>query len=522
MSYGYNNGCGCGGTVQFAPPACNPNFPTYCSALGSGNIQRVVGEDSAYCKYTVPTLTSNSLLTYNASTGLVNWADGSTSNPIFIGSASFSGTGSISSNTLTITQVTSGTLKLGSYISGTGITSGTYITQLGTGNGNTGTYILNNSLTVSSTTIVSTSSNQATSTTVHAIQGTTPTGQLVAFEPSPSTETQFPIVSASSSTTTWGTIENLIPNQGLVYKNSSNVVTQAALGTSGQVLTMVGASPVFANSVASQYIDAQSISMDYFSSNSINVNFGSIVLNNISTGNAPIVENGSGNTYVLNTSTTGVGAMDATYSTAGYYYIYAIYNPTTSTLNVVGSSSYAVPSTSLISGYTYYRLIGMFYMSSSNVVSSGYYQNGRYVYLGESDYTSVITTSTGSVQYLGGPITFAPYQVVNSATLMIYNAGPSGGAPSVNAVIASTQAYQTAGTAKTDTVYHGVTLGAEIYGSGNLYPGGVYNATSPFVPVYCDFECAVPVAKSAYYNINTPGYSVATTLYIKAYKLTIF
>lgn len=169
MSYGYNNGwgggCGCGNSVVYAPPACNPNFPTSCTALGSGTIQSVVGEDSAYCKYTVPTLTSNSLLTYNASTGLVNWADGTTQNPIFLGSG-----------------------------------------------------------------------NQATSTTVGAIQGTTPTGQLVEFNPSTSTETQFPIVSPSANTTTWGTIENLIPNTGLVYRNNTGSVAQLS-SSSGNVVT---------------------------------------------------------------------------------------------------------------------------------------------------------------------------------------------------------------------------------------------------------------------------------------------
>ena len=81
---GYGGGCGCQGTVQYAPSACNPNFPTTCTALGKGTIQRVVGEDSSYCKYTVPPLPSNSLLFYNASTGLVNWRNGSSDNPIYL------------------------------------------------------------------------------------------------------------------------------------------------------------------------------------------------------------------------------------------------------------------------------------------------------------------------------------------------------------------------------------------------------------------------------------------------------
>ena len=84
---GWGGGCGCN-TVQYAPSACNPNFPTYCQSLGAGTIQRVVGEDSSSCKYTVPTLASNSILFYNASTALISWGDASSANPVFLGNGS--------------------------------------------------------------------------------------------------------------------------------------------------------------------------------------------------------------------------------------------------------------------------------------------------------------------------------------------------------------------------------------------------------------------------------------------------
>lgn len=64
-------------------------------------------------------------------------------------------TGSISTTTLTVSALTSGQLGVGSEISGTGITAGTYITALGTGLGGTGTYTVSASQTVSSTTITS-------------------------------------------------------------------------------------------------------------------------------------------------------------------------------------------------------------------------------------------------------------------------------------------------------------------------------------------------------------------------------
>ena len=58
----------------------------------------------------------------------------------YLNSASFSGY--ISGYTLTVTNVTSGTISLDTVISGSGIASGTIINSYGTGNGGAGTYIL--------------------------------------------------------------------------------------------------------------------------------------------------------------------------------------------------------------------------------------------------------------------------------------------------------------------------------------------------------------------------------------------
>jgi hypothetical protein len=55
--------------------------------------------------------------------------------------------------TMTITAVGSGTLSVGQTITGTGISAGTHITQLGTGSGLTGTYLVDGNAVVSSTTI---------------------------------------------------------------------------------------------------------------------------------------------------------------------------------------------------------------------------------------------------------------------------------------------------------------------------------------------------------------------------------
>jgi hypothetical protein len=84
-------------------------------------------------------------------------------------------------------------------------------------------------------------SNQATASSGIQLQATTPTGQLVTFKPVVSTQTQFPIVTPSGTTTNWGTVESILPNQGIVYKTgvttdgplSANTVYQLT-GSSGQ------------------------------------------------------------------------------------------------------------------------------------------------------------------------------------------------------------------------------------------------------------------------------------------------
>ena len=71
----------------------------------------------------------------------------------------FSGTGSISGTTLTIATAASGQLYVGSVITGTGVTAGTYITAFVSGSGSVGTYTVNTSQTVASTVLSGNSIN---------------------------------------------------------------------------------------------------------------------------------------------------------------------------------------------------------------------------------------------------------------------------------------------------------------------------------------------------------------------------
>jgi hypothetical protein len=77
-----------------------------------------------------------------------------TTNFVTIGAASTAVvTGAVATTVLTVSAVSSGALAIGTYITGTNVTTGTYIVSLGTGTGGVGTYNLNQSMTASSTTI---------------------------------------------------------------------------------------------------------------------------------------------------------------------------------------------------------------------------------------------------------------------------------------------------------------------------------------------------------------------------------
>jgi hypothetical protein len=69
----------------------------------------------------------------------------------FTASAEF--TGLISGTTLTVTEVASGVLSQNAVVLGSGVSNGTVITEFGTGTGGVGTYIVNISQTVASTTM---------------------------------------------------------------------------------------------------------------------------------------------------------------------------------------------------------------------------------------------------------------------------------------------------------------------------------------------------------------------------------
>jgi hypothetical protein len=117
--------------------------------------QTVLSQAGAYCPSTTSCANAPALMTTSGTavtfSSPVTLRDGD-----FIVGSTGVGTGSISGTTLTITGLTSGNFVVGYNITGGTISGGTQITALGSATGGTGTYTVNNSQTVSSTTITQT------------------------------------------------------------------------------------------------------------------------------------------------------------------------------------------------------------------------------------------------------------------------------------------------------------------------------------------------------------------------------
>jgi hypothetical protein len=193
-------------------------------------------------------------------------------------------TGSISATTLTVTAVTSGTLFVGQYISGTGVTSGTAITAFGTGTGGVGTYTVSPSQTVSSTTITGavgvaltnpyipgplsvggnfTAGGTATIGGNTAITGTLSVSQDATFSgtgeiqvPSGTTaqRSALPVAGMFRYNTTTGYYEAYTTAAGQAISSITYVTTTATLTTAtahglstGAVVTITGATPTAYN-----------------------------------------------------------------------------------------------------------------------------------------------------------------------------------------------------------------------------------------------------------------------------------
>jgi hypothetical protein len=163
-------------------------------------------------------------------TGLINIGRATTSQPIQIGSGitatstTASGTASsITTTTLTVGGTVTGTFSIGMVLSGTNVLPSTYITALGTGTGGAGTYTINKTQTVASTTI--------TGTTAKSID--------IGINGASGSVTNITLGSATSGATSSTNINGTL-NAGFNNANYVQVVGAAAGSSTGLAVSAQG------------------------------------------------------------------------------------------------------------------------------------------------------------------------------------------------------------------------------------------------------------------------------------------
>jgi len=114
------------------------------------------------------------------------------------------GTGGSSSSTLTITALNQGApITLGMYVDGTSVTDGTFITAFGTGNGGTGTYILNQAINIANTTALTLHNNIAFDNPAPMSLGVGPVGRVYIFDVVPQPAVANNIATAATVTSAY-------------------------------------------------------------------------------------------------------------------------------------------------------------------------------------------------------------------------------------------------------------------------------------------------------------------------------
>jgi hypothetical protein len=113
------------------------------------------------------------------------------------------GTGSVSSSTLTITDLNFGApIAVGMFVDGTSVTDGTYVTGFGTGTGGAGTYTLNQAINIASTTALTFHGNITLDNPSPMDLGIGPLGRIYVWDLIPQALVANNIAAAQTTSTT--------------------------------------------------------------------------------------------------------------------------------------------------------------------------------------------------------------------------------------------------------------------------------------------------------------------------------
>jgi len=145
-------GTGSGFNVAVSTVAASTGFQCDVATLKTGVVGAVTltADGSGYSANDVLSAPADDI---GGISGVINAIGGINPGNYYTNSSTAAVTGSISGTVLTVTAVAAGTLSVGQTLFGTGISDDTLITALGTGTGGIGTYDINNSQTIISSSI---------------------------------------------------------------------------------------------------------------------------------------------------------------------------------------------------------------------------------------------------------------------------------------------------------------------------------------------------------------------------------
>jgi RHS repeat-associated protein len=308
-------------------------------------------------------------------------------------------TGSISGTTLTVSAVTSGSLAVGQSVAGSGVTAGTVISALGTGTGGTGTYTVNYSQSVGSTTVsalsnaaVVTGSIASTTMTVTAVSfGVLAVGQSVAGTG----------VSAGTVITAFGTGTG---GTGTYAVSPSQTASSTALTTSPNSAVVTGSLAPNGGVVTGSITPSAAVVTGSIASNTLTVTA-------VTSGVLQVGQSVTGTGVASGTFITGLGTG----------------NGGTGTYNINGAQT--VSSTTLTAA-------GAGGAMTVSAVTSGILTVGQSV-TGSGVTSGTVITALGSGFGGTGTYTVSPSQTVSSTTL---TGSGTGGAMLVSATTSGTLA----------------------------------------------------------------------------------
>lgn len=222
--------------------------------------------------------------------------------------------------------------------------------------------------------------------TVDSVVAQTSAGCLRAFQPlqggdEPAVQTLY---GTNTGDIYWAADTSGLPNTcGLFYRDCDTSDIATLTGTEGQVVTFnADGTPIASDGsglITAASRDGGNLQVVANNSNVLLVNVDYLILRDASN-NLFQLKNVS---ETINRTISGAGGIDTGVVTANtFYYLYIIYNPTTTSVDGLMSLNSSAPS--LPAGYTYYRKVGAQTTNASSqwVADGTAWQNGTTVYLG--------------------------------------------------------------------------------------------------------------------------------------------